>query len=935
MGLYRMLDNRIIKCLRDLGYEKLTDLQIKAFKIIYEHGFSAIIVAPTGSGKTEAAMLPIMYSIMKNNLKPIAAIYITPLRSLNRDIFDRVKKLASCFGVSIELRHGDTPYNLRKRIEENPPQILVTTPETFNYLLINKNLYRYIVNVKYLVLDEYRELIESKRGILLLFNTYLLERILKKRFIKIALTATLKNYLLAEKLLNPAIAPQIHTIRSNYSKKMEIKIVVPRSNFESSNDLGDLDIEDDLLHRLLAIINVLKERKNVLIFVNTRSIAEKLGYLLNLIIERLGLNLKISVHHGSLSRSHRISVEEGFKNGLLNALIATSSMELGIDIGYVDYVIQYMSPRQAVRLVQRIGRSGHKLWGVSRGEIIVQNNLFQILESVVLARRSVENDIEYEVIPRKPLDVLAYSIVLYTIFTGSLNIYKLYSLIKDYPIYNDLEFDEYLKVLDYLRYSRLIRIINDNVMPMPRSRLYIYRTSMIPSTRDVNVISLADDRRIGVLNEEYIVLNISNGDIIVIGGRPWRVISYDNDSLKLFVEPLEGAEETIIPHWEGENIPVNYKVAREVGSIIRRLRSDIDLRKYEKFYENLYMLRNKVEGLGDDRRIVVIGVKGLGLIIVNVFSGSKANRFLRDLFKSRIQWKYPFLRVNAYSTPYAVILSVNNSYYLGELIDLVKDTLANLERYLKIDLVKKIALEQGVLHWRIYQVAQRFGAIDPEKEKVSKSILNAFIESIIGEEAFNEVLWKDYDLLALKKIVKEMRSGILTINERIIDKPDNTVHEILTYYGEIPVVERLSRVIDKDKYLSSIKRRKMTLICLHCGYLITGTIDELKNIRKCPRCRYAVLAPVKGNGSEEKSIVWKYLRGEKLRRNEYRVLEDLRKRAILYNQFGELALTVLASRGVGVSEAIRIINKVMNGSDLFYELYESEKKYIKIKKYLK
>jgi ATP-dependent Lhr-like helicase len=928
-------NNKIIKCLRNLGYEKLTDLQFKAFRIIYEHSLSAIIVAPTGSGKTEAAMLPIMYSIMKNNLKPIAAIYVTPLRALNRDIFDRVKKLASCFGVSIELRHGDTPYNLRKRIEKNPPQVLITTPETFNYLLINKNLYKYISNVKYIVLDEYRELIESKRGILLLLNIYLLERILKRRFVKVALTATLKNYLLAEKLLESTITPQIHTIRSDYSKKMEIKIIVPKHEVIPSNDLKSLNIEEDLLYRLLAIINVLRKRKSVLIFVNTRSIAEKLGYLLNLIAEKLGLNIRIGVHHGSLSRTHRINVENDFKNGLLNALIATSSMELGIDIGYVDYVIQYMSPRQAVRLVQRIGRSGHRLWGVSRGEVIVQDNLFQILESIVLARRGVENDIEYEVTPRKPLDVLAYSIVLYTLFTGSLNIYKLYSLIRDYPIYNDLEFDEYLKVLDYLKYSRLIRIVNDNIKPMPRSRLYIYRTSMIPSTRDVNVVNLVNDRRIGVLNEEYIVLNIGEGDVVVIGGKPWRIISYDHDYLKLFVEPLEEAKETIIPHWEGENIPVNYRVAREVGSVIRRLRLGVGLREYEVFYKDLYRLRDRVEGLGNDKRIVVIGVKSLGLIIVNTFGGSKINRFLRDLFKSRIQWKYPFLKINAYSTPYAVIISINTPHYLKELIDLVRDTLVNLDRYLRMDLVRKIALEQGVLHWRIYQVAQRFGAIDPEREKVSKSILSAFVDTVIGEEAFNEVLWKDYDLVDLEKITKDIRDGKIIINDRIIDKPDNTVHEILTYYGEIPVIEGLGRIIDKDKYLSSIKHRKMTLICLHCGYSITGTVDKLRSIKKCPKCGYVVLAPVKGDGSEEKGIVEKYLRGEKLRKNEYKVLEDLRKRAILYNQFGELALTVLASRGVGVSEAIRIINRVINGSDLFQELYESEKKYVKIKKYLK
>lgn len=927
----------IVKCLEELGYKKLTDLQRKAFKTIYEEKRSVIIIAPTGSGKTEAALLPVMYRISKYKYKPISAIYITPLRALNRDIKRRMEKLAECFDVSINLRHGDTPYRVRKYIEKNPPQILLTTPETFNYILINEKMREYLVNLRYIIIDEFRDLVESKRGMLLLTNIYLLENYLKRKFIKIALTATLKNTRLAMEILSGSLFPvNVDVLIDRSVKRMNIKVVIPECRDDERckflySILGDMD----LVARLVRIYDLLRSKRSVLIFVNTRSIAEKLGYLLNIVVEKLGgNNIHVEVHHGSLSRSHRLRVEEDFRNGRLKALIATSSMELGIDIGFIDYVIQYMSPRQAVRLLQRIGRSGHKLHGISRGEIIVQSNVLQILESLVMTRRAVSGDIEEETIPIKPLDVLAYSIVLYSLITGGTNLYDLYSLLIMNPIYSDLNIKEFNDLIEYLEYARLIKLKNDTVLPTSRSRLFIYKTSMIPSTKDVAIINVADDRRIGVLNEEYVVLNISEGDVIVIGGKPWRIIGYDQQNAKLYVEPYDKTLETIIPHWEGENIPVEYKLAREVGSLIRRIRSNKKIDHYKLLLLNDESVPDSVHGLADDKTILIEGNTELSLIIVNINGGSRVNKFVRDLLKSAIQWRYPFLKINAHSMPYAVFITLNNRQFVREVVETVKQIIYSIDKYLDFRFLKRIALEQGTLHWRVFQVAQRFGAIDPEKSNITKAILEAFVDTIIGYEALNEVLWKDYDVKSVRQLADSIKNGRIKVISRISSRLTNSVKQLLTYYGEIKSAVP-APLVSREKYLQHIMNRRMSLLCLHCGHVVTDIVSNLINIRKCPRCGYMSLAPVKGNARIELEVVKKAINKSRLKISERTILEDLRKRAILYAQFGELALKVLASRGVGVSEAIRVINRVLEGYDLYEELYESEKKYLRIKRYLK
>ncbi len=931
----------IAKCLEKLGYHSLTDMQKKVFKIITSTNRSVIIVAPTGSGKTEAALFPIMYLINKNNLKPITTIYITPLRALNRDIERRVREIAKCFNVKVMLRHGDTPYRVRRMIEKEPPHILITTPETLNYIVVNNVLKRYLDNLEFIVIDEFKELYESKRGLLLFTVIYLLEKlVLRKRIRKIALTATLKKDNEAGRIVEGKYySGETVVIRDERVKRLEISVVRTKDLYSGEKRVG-LDIDPRLYSRLLYIYDVLRRYKGVLIFTNTRSLAERLGYLLNRLSTEMEREIIIGVHHGSLSRSHRIDVEEGFKKGRVKGLIATSSMELGIDIGRIDYVIQYMSPRQATRLLQRIGRSGHWLDRVSRGSIVVNDNMFQLLESIVLTRRALSYNIEEERTYMSPLDVLAYSIAVLALSKeDGVNLYELYNVLLENPLYSNLDYEQYQRLLEYLEYSRIIRIKGHYIYSTKRTRLYVYKTSMIPDTRDIPVIDISTDRKVGVLNEEYVVLNLNEDDIIVLGGKTWKIIGYDPGDGKLYVEAVENVSETIIPHWEGENIPVEYKVAREVGSIIRRLKHGERIVSYEKILENnLEEIVPNPQLFGDDRTIIIDYCSELNAFIVNIYGGTRVNRFLRDLFRTLINAKYPFLEIHTYSIPYAVIIKpakMVSREYVSILMDYIEEILRELKKYVDKNLLWNIVSKQTVLYWRIYQVAQRFGAIDPARHRVTRSILEGFADSIIGYEAFKEVLYRDYDLDAVEEIADLINKNYYRIVKRFSEKI-NTYHKEILEYIEIPYTG-FTKVFDQREYRERLLSRRISLVCMKCGHVFSGYLKDFieRKEYRCPKCGAKVIAPVKGDAVFEREVVLKNRYGKRLSREEYKILEDLRKRALLLMQYGELALLVLSSRGVGVSEAVRIIGRVIQGEDLYHLLYEAEKRFVKVKKYIR
>lgn len=946
-------DDAIVSCLNRYGYRKISVMQYTTFKYVSK-GFSVIIVAPTGTGKTEAALFPILYMAYKKKSQPIVAIYVTPLRALNRDIAERLEKLASCFRLSVGVRHGDTPRSLRQKIRSNPPHILVTTPETFQYIIIDEMLRKNFVNLRYIVVDELREMVSSKRGIELFSAIDILEKILKRRFVKIGLTATLSNRNYVVNLFDGPSLTKV--VESRFARGMFVEVKAPKP---SDTVQGDNGIEPGFLERMKYIVGKIKENGHTLIFANTRDLAERIAWALTTLFKD---EVKVGVHHGSLSRTHRLMIEKEFKKGVINALVATSSLELGLDIGVVKYVIQYMSPRQSTRLIQRVGRSLHRFLLKPRGSIVTIDNFFDMLESIVLARRSIDGIVEKEEIPEKPLDVLAHQIVARVLIEPGITVDKMYTEFFNNRVFKGLDYDEFSSVVNYLTYSKVLRIKSDKLYPGYRAKMYYYKTTMIPDVRNINVIDVSTGKKIGVLNEEFVALNCDPGTVIVLAGGVWKVIDYDNTEGKLYVEPLESSKEIIIPKWEGESIPVDYSVAREAGALLRLISHYVESSRSKEWSRgfdlfNIPIFKNKVseyrrslvidyyilekmlriikesrEKLGvipTDKDLVIEICRRDKLVVFYTFLGTKANNLLKEILSAIMRRRY-LLDVIAYSTPYYIVFQLPFKPTKKDVSDIINDFLNIFNSIV----VREIVMNTNTYLWRIFFVAQRFGAIDPSKVKITRNILRGYKDSIIGVEALREALLKDYDVNTINILVKKIKDKVVRIHVVETDKGSSLLQEALS---RIPGISGVHGGVDLNTYKLRLLNKEVSLLCMLCGALyrkkLSSIVDEKEVV--CPRCGSKAIAVVKGDGAEEARIIKKVLAKKKLSHEERGVYKELQKKAMLVMNYGVKAVVVLAGHGVGATEASRILYRhVAFNEDLYKLIYEAEKKFLRIKKYL-
>src|SRR3989338_2640880 len=395
MMAFQLFSEKLKHLLKQRGFSEPTLPQKMGIPSILE-GKNVLIIAPTGSGKTEVACLPLFDLIHTKQLAPISMLYINPLRSLSRDLMDRLVWWADKLDLEIAVRHGDVPQRERAAQAEMPPHILITTPETVGAILTGKRMREHLKNVKYVVIDEIHELVESKRGIQM---SLLLERLreLCGSFQTIGLSATVGS---PEKVA-AFLGKDVKIIRAELEKRYNISVENPKPSPKDKVISDDLFIGPETTARLRRLHELITSHKSVLAFTNTRETAEVLSSRLY----KIDKELKQTVHHGSLAREKRIKSEQEFKQQLLKSLIATSSLELGIDIGSIDLVVQYLSPRRVARLIQRVGRSGHKVGEVSKGIIISgEEDLF---ESSVISRRTSKKELEGIKIHEKAMDVLA------------------------------------------------------------------------------------------------------------------------------------------------------------------------------------------------------------------------------------------------------------------------------------------------------------------------------------------------------------------------------------------------------------------------------------------------------------------------------------------------------------------------------------------------
>ncbi len=949
-----ILEKELINVLRSLGYKELLPIQRISLPLVLR-GYNVLIVAPTGSGKTEAAIIPVLSQMLRKRKrgklgKGLKTLYISPLRALNRDILWRIEKLVTMLGFSIMVRHGDTGNLQRRRFLKEPPDFAVMTLESLN-LLLSATPKGFWSNVKWIIVDEVQEFLESERGSELSIVLERLRKSSKERVQTIGLSATLSKKSIEEAKLLLVGRRHMEIVVAPENKRYDILVEVVES--ESNEDLFE-----KMARRISSIIS--RERGSVLIFVNTRSSAEALGKKLS---ELLGNN-NVAVHHGSLHKEIRERSEKLFKEGKLKVLVATSSMELGVDIGKVNLVIQFMSPRQVITMTQRAGRAGHRAGEVSRAVIVVPDNLFEIVEAGVIAFRAMKGDLEDIKAHRKPYDALAHQIAGMTIERSPRSLNEIYNLVTSTFPFETLTLDDLEELVLHMDSVRIIKY-NANKRSLSegaRTRTYFYRVSMIPPEQDYMVIDVVSDRRIGEISERFIEYTALKGDRtsrlrFVLGGKLWEILDVDAEQLKIAVKPVAEIEGYTIPSWQGELIPVSYKVAREVCALLSLSMDDpksaynllkvrrIPKRSIEKIVRMLTDTARMWKGSFLSPLTPVIEDYGRSSIVYTCL-GSKGNLTLAMLVTGVMEsFGVPALFE---TIPYAIVLSPEKPWSGN----VVKDSFLKLKGLdphertgLLIDFIKR----STAYITRFRQVAKKMGVFDPDARLTSellKRALKAYEGSVVEREAIREMIHEKLDMDNVNRFLDEM-------NEPVVVKLEKTsplaisVLENPYMRGSQASIDLKAVAIEKliKAKKSRILNREVLLLCLNCGHLWRMKVYEIppQGVR-CPRCRSLRIAPLPDTewGMRAVSTFKKFRRGEKLDKEERKVLRETFERAELYSMYfaqgmGRIVIEALMARGVGPQRAARILDAYLRGGEIkFYEeIMKAEEEYIANRKFWK
>ncbi len=514
-------------------------------------------------------------------------VYVSPLRALNNDVYKNLNEPldevyrdagASEKRITVGIRTGDTPQKERQRQLRKPPNILVTTPESLAILLNAQKFAEHLKGVKYVVIDEIHELANNKRGVHLSLSLERLADLTGSSFVRIGLGATLfplekaAGFLVGYK--DDVNERDCYIVDATWDKKMEYTAICPVSDIVNSTDKS---IDDSIYKSLNSII---KRNKTTLIFTNTRSGTERV--IFNLINRFKYSDEKIAAHHGSLSREMRLGVEEMLKKGQLKCVVSSTSLELGIDIGFIDDVVQMGSPKSVTRAIQRIGRSGHSIYETAKGQIIAINR-DDLVECAVMLDSAKKRHLDSFNIPRNALDVLAQHMVGMAL-TKRWTVDEMFGLVKRTYAYHSLDRKDFMNLLEYLSgsyvgleksrvYAKIWYDAGEGVIGR-RGRLtkliYFLNIGTIPDEVSVDVCT-PDRKVIGSIQEEFLS-RLKQGDVFVLGGKLYR---FDHSSeMKAFVT-VSSTKFPTIPPWYSEQLPLTYELALEIGKFRHELAAAI------------------------------------------------------------------------------------------------------------------------------------------------------------------------------------------------------------------------------------------------------------------------------------------------------------------------------------------------------------------------
>ena len=907
-----------------------------------------MVIAPTGSGKTEAALLPLIDKMVQDkNRQGISLLYITPLRALNRDLLKRLQVWSVKLGFTVEVRHGDTPQADRRRMAARPPDLLITTPETLQAVLPGRRMRQHLRHVKAVVVDEVHELAGDRRGVQLTVGLERLREILKEGFQRVGLSATVGNPEEISRFLGGS--EPVRIVQIPLSKDTRYKIEYPPPGEEDQELARRLYTAPEAAARLALVSDLVDAHDSTLIFVNSRVNAEMLGSKFNM------MDQKIMVHHGSLPKEERVRSEEAFKARQIKGLVCTSTLELGIDIGSVDLVVQYMSPRQVNSLVQRVGRSGHSLTRTSQG-VLVSVSTEDLLESIGVIELAKERRLEPTVIHHKALDVLAHQIAgLLMDSEGSVSLAHLTQVLRRAFPYSQLEAAELEKVIDFMGKMGYLRRDDQTLYRTSRTRIYYYENlSMIPDERRYPVIDLTNQQSVGILGEEFMLTMAHVGLNFIVKGRVWQMKQIADDG-KVYVLPVNDPT-AAIPGWDGQILPVPRALAVRVGEYRKQIDRSLDEQKtrapvVEKFSRTWpadpYGVRRVVEEIETHRetgapvptndRVLIEGFDRY--IIIHTHFGDVLNFTLGEVIEELFR-RQGLVRMWWWDS-YRILYEMTADTADLDLEDLF------LNQVFGVDEPVLGGACHGVLHrhfpWELQmkQIAERFGALSRGRLMYGggmKELQVRFRLTPIYDETIREAQVERADFEGVKKIFRQIKERNLEIKFfRSRDKPTPLAYHILYRHVDIPELIAPENVAADNmaRLRISIEGRSIDLLCFECGILTTEvSMGGLPDHPACESCGSRLLAPVFWSSAYTASILRKRREKQKLDENDQKALMKARRSADLVIAYGKKAVIAQSVYGIGPQTASRVLSKMHENDEEFYkDLLEAKLQFITTRPY--
>ena len=897
----QVINASLITKFTSLGFNKLTEIQQLAIPKILEKK-NSLITAPTGSGKTECSVIPI-FSQIKKSKSPgkIKALYITPLRALNRDVHRRIINYAKIEGLDIKIRHGDTSQTERKKISDSPPDVLITTPETLVVLLSQRKYLSALSDLEWVVIDEIHELLASERGSQLSISMERLQLNSNQEIHRIGLSATVGNISEAGKFL-VGNNRKCEIIRDKSIRKYDVNIKFV--------DGGIYEVAD-------GIIDYVKEMKihsPVLLFTNSRGESETLASVLK---ERT--KIKIDLHHGSLSRQVREETETILRDGTPGIVVCTSSLELGLDLGSIDLVIHYGSPRQVSKFMQRIGRSKHNRDSSAKG-LIITNHADDEFETNAIMQRIEESSIEEQKIHDLPFGVLAHHLVGLTKQVGDVSVETAFMMIKQSYPFRNLTIEEFLTVLETLASEYLIFFDREKMSFWDsRGRSFRYHfenLSTIPDILKYKVVDITSKKFVGTLDQRFVGSYGESGNIFVLRGLQWSILNIDKKSLKVNVEPFAGKSK--VPYWEGENIPVDYSTANKVGKLRTKVKKGL-----VKFANKIISELN-FDIIPDEKTIVVESVRIEDEIVLHACFGTKINSTLSILLSALLSSTLGY-RVEARSDAYRICLSSKKR--ISE-----KDLINELTADFDIHSIMTTALKNtNDMNWKTWCVAKQFSVVERGAAYTTKAaniIYKQFEDGPIVREALRELFHGKFDLINTESILTKIKNKEIPIVWVETNKFSSLADPILDN-----TTKSFPSPVNIDKSILDLVRKRLAktqhrLVCARCGiWQKLTTPEDIPNPLRCKYCKGRQITATYFSDLDLQKIIQKNHSGKKLSQDEVHKYKRAWKISSLLENFGKTALIVLSGYGVGADTAARILRNMTDDENLCKQIMTAEKQY--------